>query len=186
MRYLRKTEASKVIKQGWRYPTHRAKIREELIEEQLGYCAYTECFLTPMHAVDVEHFDDRLKHQEEDGYWNWYAVLHKWNLRKRSIENFLPILSPFDESLAQRITYLYGAFRSVNDDDVEAKNLIDFLMWNDPSLASERSNALARAKDIREISFSDDDEGFIAQWKRDPANLSYITVLEAELGLSFD
>ncbi|MEZ4674268.1 MAG: hypothetical protein R2932_08510 [Caldilineaceae bacterium] len=78
MRYLRKLPESRITREAWRYETdsHRPKIRAELLIEQRGYCAYTERYVNPLDSCDIEHFDNRLKGQPEDGYWNWYAVHH--------------------------------------------------------------------------------------------------------------
>lgn len=129
MRYLRKFQQSEIIKQGWRYATqhHRLQIRTELLKEQNNFCAYTERYITPIDACDIEHFDNRKKNTDEDSYWNWYAVHHWINMRKRSIENFLPILSPYDETLSTRVRYVDGEFRAANEEDREAIHLIDFL-----------------------------------------------------------
>ncbi len=78
MRYLSKTSQSIVIAKKWKYSTksQRPKIRQALIEEQQGYCAYSEKYISPMHASEIEHFDDSKKNTAEDNYWNWYAISH--------------------------------------------------------------------------------------------------------------
>ncbi|MEL7005816.1 MAG: hypothetical protein AAFN93_24270, partial [Bacteroidota bacterium] len=75
MRYLGKRKDSKVIQAAWRYEItkHRPKIRHELLNEQKGFCAYSERYVDPMDACDVEHFDPRKKGTTVDDYWNWYA-----------------------------------------------------------------------------------------------------------------
>jgi len=185
MRYLNKTELSKVIEQDWQYSTrsHRLKIRAALLEEQKNFCAYTERYIAPVDACDIEHFDDRLKNSEADDYWNWYAVHHWINMHKRRIENFLPIMSPYDETLSARVHYENGAFRPVDEKDTEAINLIEFLGWNSPILAEYRAKTVARIKELRML-YGGDDAGFAVYITADSENLSFITVLEAELGLS--
>lgn len=184
MRYLRKSTESTIIKQGWRYttPHHRPKIREELLKEQSNFCAYTERYIEPVDACDIEHFDERKKSTASDDYWNWYAVHHWINLRKRAIENYLPILSPYDETLAARIRYKDGAFRPVHEDDLEALHLIEFLGWNDPTIAAYRAKVVARMKDLRDL-HNGDDAAFLAYITARPEYLSFISVLEVELGL---
>lgn len=185
MRYLSKSEQSEIIKQGWRYEKRgdRPKIRNALLREQHNFCAYTERYVAPIDACDIEHFDDRKKHTEQDDYWNWYAVHHWLNLRKRRIDTFLPILSPYDESLLERVRYESGAFRPINENDTEAINLIDFLGWNNPTIAAYRAKTVERIKEIRAL--HNDDAAFVEFMIARPEYLSFITVLEVELELKF-
>lgn len=184
MRYLRKIPDSKIVQEGWHYRTssHRPHIRRELLREQQGYCAYTERYVEPLDSCDIEHFDNRLKGQSEDDYWNWYAVHHWANMQKRSIEQFLPILLPHDPTMAERVVYKAGQFQPVDPNDLAAKNLIAFLKWNDPTVAEYRSKFIRRVKDLRML--LNDDVLFLAYLREHPEECSFITVLEAELGLS--
>jgi hypothetical protein len=188
MKYLAKDPQSPIIAAGWQYSTQsqRPKIRHQLLAEQRGFCAYTERYVVPDDACDIEHFDDRQKNTPEDSYWNWYAVRHWINLRKPRIENFLPILMPYDPTVAQRIHYSEGAFRAIDPSDHAAANLIKFLGWNDPTLASSRQKHVARMRDVQESFFPNDPAGFHDYIIKDPENLSFRTVLEAELGMQFN
>ena len=181
MRYLNK----EIIEQGWQYSTqsHRSKIRAALLEEQNNFCAYTERYVAPIDACDIEHFDDRKKNTEADGYWNWYAVHHWFNMRKRLIAHFLPIMTPHNPSLSERVNYIGGEFRVIKDDDMEAANLIEFLGWNDPTIAAYRSKTVERIKEIRDF-HKGDDAKFVEYITARPEYLSFISVLEVELGLS--
>lgn len=184
MKYLGKTADSTVIQEGWTYAKQgdRPKIRSELLNEQSGFCAYTERYVTPVDAVEIEHFDDRLKGTSDDDYWNWYAV-HRWiNLKKPKIDALLPILSPYDESVQNRIQYKGGIFVTVEENDQEAKNLITLLGVNDPSLVEYRAKSLARVKSYRDL-FETESE-FVEFLTSDPENLSFISMLEAELELN--
>lgn len=186
MKYLNKSAQSQVIQNKWRYATtsHRPKIRAELLREQQGFCAYTERYVAPIDACEIEHFDNRLKGTADDDYWNWYAV-HRWiNQQKRPIAAFLPILLPHDRTLPNRIRYQDGQFQAMHEKDLEAQNLIKFLMWNDPTLALYRNKFVARLKQIKADFFPGDKTGFLDYISSDPENLNFITVLEAELGLS--
>ncbi|MEM7536521.1 MAG: hypothetical protein AAF639_30335 [Chloroflexota bacterium] len=189
MRYLAKSNPSKILEEGWRYsiPSHRPKIREELLKEQYNFCAYTERYITPIDACDIEHFDERKKKNinGEDDYWNWYAVHHWINMHKRSITNFSPIMLPYDDTLPERIRYVDGEFRAIDEDDIEAHHLIEFLGWNNPKVAEYRAKVIARHREVHQLFFAGDDEKFIEYMKQDSENLSFITALEAELGLSF-
>jgi hypothetical protein len=185
MKYLAKDSQSPIVPAGWNYSTksHRSKIRQQLLAEQRYFCAYTERYVTPIDASEIEHFDDRLKNTAADSYWNWYAV-HRWvNQHKPSIDKFLPILMPYDPTLGQRIHYSEGAFRAIDPADLKVVNLIGFLGWNDPTLAAFRQKHVALIRDTQQRFFPDDPEGFRAYIVENPANLSFQTVLEAELGI---
>jgi hypothetical protein len=187
MKYLAKDPQSLIVSACWSYSTksHRSKIRQQLLAEQRYFCAYTERYVAPIDACDIEHFDDRLKNTDADCYWNWYAV-HRWgNQRKPRIKNFLPILMPYDPTVPQRIHYSEGAFRAINPDDHEAVNLIKFLGWNDPTLADYRRKHVARMRDTQQRFFPNDPAGFHAYIIEDPEKLSFQTALEAELGMKF-
>lgn len=188
MNYFNKRTDSKILQEGWTYnvQSQRPQIRQELLREQKGFCAYTEDFVDSiLYAKDIEHFDNRLKNTDSDNYWNWFAVGHVANMKKpRSIERFLPILHPNDASIVSRVEYKNGQFSTVIEDDLEAQNLIDFLTLNAPELDECRMRHIARMKDVREL--WGNDELFIDYMYSNPAHLSFITVLQAELGLNFD
>ena len=189
MRYLSKNSQSVIITNNWKYTNsgHRPKIRQVLIQEQQGYCAYSEKYISPTHASEIEHFDDRKKKTADDNYWNWYAVLRKMNQIKmgKKIENYMPILDPHDPQVSQRIYYKAGQFQTVQPGDIEAQNLIDFLGWNSPTLAREREGFINRMKQDRSRFFSNNTQDFIdyLKDKERPDNLSFITALEIELGI---
>lgn len=184
MNYLSKIPDSQIVLEGWTYATrsHRLNIRSTLIQEQSGFCAYTEDFITPMYAVDIEHFDDTLKNTENDDYWNWYAVGHKLNLKKPSIVGYLPIMKPYGSDLKLRIFYADGEFQVFDEDDIEAKNLIAFLGWNDPILVEYRAKTVEHLKFVRDQMFNSEDE-FVSYLRSRPENLRFITVLRVELGI---
>jgi hypothetical protein len=185
MKYLAKDPQSLIVSACWSYSTksHRSKIRQQLLAEQRYFCAYTERYVAPIDACEIEHFDNRLKNTPADSYWNWYAV-HRWvNQRKPPIDKFLPILMPYDSTVGQRIHYSEGAFRTIDPADLEAINLIQFLGWNDPTLAAFRQKHVALILDTQQRFFHNDPEGFRAYIVENPANLSFLTVLEVELGI---
>jgi hypothetical protein len=105
------------------------------------------------------------------------------NQHKPRIQNYLPVLCPHDESLRDRIQYEDGQFSAVDPDDTEATNLIEFLGWNDPTLADYRRKHISRMQDDRNVLF-DNNEDFVHHMRNHPYNLSFITALEAELGFT--
>jgi hypothetical protein len=181
MKYLRKSLESLVISNQWTYPKDSKRISEELRKEQKGFCAYSERYIRPTDAPEVEHFDPRLKSTVQDSYWNWYAV-HRWmNSRKpRNIERFEPMLSPYSEDIEQRIKYKDGFFSPVDVDDHEAQNLIDFLGWNLPELYLERANHVKRLRTVQQVF---DQESFHNYLLENPEDLSFLSALVDELGL---
>lgn len=125
--------------------------RPDWLETDSGFCAYTERFFEPLHAVDIEHFDPRKKGTPEDNATNWFAVLHAVNLRKaRKIENHLPMLHPLDPSLTARIRFDKKRliFLPVNSTDREVENLLDWLGTNLPGVVAERKKHIERIKRI--------------------------------------
>lgn len=41
----------------------------------MGFCAYSERYMRRTDAVDIEHFDPRLKTTENDDYWIGQSLL---------------------------------------------------------------------------------------------------------------
>lgn len=149
----------------------------------MGFCAYSERYMRRTDAVDIEHFDPRLKKTQDDSYWNWYAVLSWMNRHKpRHIEPFEPILQPYSEYVRHRIQYRDGQFLAANPDDQEANNLIKYLGWNSPELTSDRQKHVKRARFVQQT-FGDDQAAFHSFLLSDPDNLSFFSALSAELGL---
>ena len=180
---MKKSEHSEVITNEWLYPKDATRIRQELLNEQKGFCAYSERYIKKTDAIDVEHFDPRLKHTESDSYWNWYTVLHWMNMRKpRKIEPFEPILKPYSADLQQRIRYRDGQFLASNSNDQEAENLIKYLIWNSPELTEERQKHIRRIKDVQKFC-GEDQEAFFNHLLNDPDNLSFFSTLSVELDL---
>ncbi|MEO8165713.1 MAG: hypothetical protein ABI619_09995 [Betaproteobacteria bacterium] len=156
-----------------------------MVREQHGFCAYSERYIQNTDAADVEHFDPRLKYEDGDGYWNWYAVLHWMNNHKpRKIEPYLPFLEPHSPDVSTRIRYEAGQFLEVDSNDYEARNLINYLGWNRPELAQDRSRHVSRIRELKGF-FSNDDE-FLSYLRDDPMSMSFATALKAELGITLE
>jgi hypothetical protein len=184
MRYLQKTPDSQILAQNLQYPQDRTKIQELLRVEQLGFCAYTERFMGAKDAaVEIEHFDPRLKSTPQDSYWNWYSVSRWINLRKpRKIEPFEPLLCPYSADCRDRIHYVDSEFQPVTEGDVEADNLINFLDMNRLELYEERLNHVDYIRDLQANSNFTPEQlwDFLVKY---PKNLSFFSALQVELGL---
>lgn len=186
MRYLRKTSESEILKKGWVYSKSNAsrnrKIRKLLQSEQRGFCAYSEKWCTPTTAVEVEHFDPRIKY--EDDYWNYYAVLGYLNRKKpNKIADFEPMLSPYSDDLESRITFTNWEFQPIDDDDVEASNLIQFLGVNSPEVHQERKNHVERLLDLCEMIGEDK---LIEILLSDVRQLSFMSAIEHHINIDHD
>ncbi len=62
--------------------------------------------------------------------------------------------------MPRRIVYENGQFVAVHDDDQESENLIRYLGWNRPELATDRSNHVRRVRDVCSF-FGEDVAGFV-------------------------
>lgn len=182
MRYLGKRDDSEIVREGWRYPRDRERIAGALRREQRGFCAYSERYLQPIDAAEIEHIDPRDKDTDRDGYRNGYLVLRWMNLHKRrDIERFLPLLPPTAGDISRRITYRHGQFLPVDPADREADNLITWLGFNRPELAQERADHVRRVRRVLRLI---GDEQLQVLLRDDPFYASFATALEAELGIA--
>jgi hypothetical protein len=191
MRFLVKNNESEILKKDLKYLKNRAKnnkeLLEELIKEQKNYCAYTEEFLTGHHSSEVEHLNSYKKHN--DNYFNYYAVLRKANLRKKDEKYkdagfWNDLFFQKSGEFENRIAYVTGEFifEEIDEEDVNAKEFIDFLCLNDPEFVSDRKKYIARQRETFEAAgFSLEQQ--IEYFKKHKEGLSFLTVTESELGL---
>lgn len=138
MRYLYKDKNSSIINSGLIYSTNSKKnseLKKLILREQKGFCAYSEKYICKIDSCDIEHFDPRKKYTENDNYYNWYIVISWINQTKaKKIGKFLPILEPNSEHIMNRIIIKDNLFIPKDNNDIEAKNLIDFLGFNSSGL----------------------------------------------------
>lgn len=185
MRFFDKCSNSRILQEAWVYPKDRRKIAEALRQEQLGFCAYSEKVLTKTDAADIEHYDPRLKPEPTDGYENWYYVgtqLNRWKPRKVD-DRFLPIHErPCLTDLSEKIDYRDGQFIPLDARDTKTRNFLRFIGANRPELFEERKRHIDRMIYVRET-FGSDLAAFLNMLHNDRQKLSFLTALEAELGL---
>lgn len=185
MKFLNKTATHTQSSVGLSYGqvSDRDDIKAILLAEQKGFCAYSERFIKQTDSTHIEHFDGRIKDTLQDSYDNWYAVLAWMNLHKpKKIVPYLPMLSP-SSLLETRINYDRGFYKTINQGDVEAQNLINYLGFNKAELVVDRKKHVARVKRLRNLC-QGDEELFLEELQIDKYNLSFITALEAELNIS--
>lgn len=184
MKFLRKKADSLVIGEGLSYAvqSQRPRIRQLLKNEQQGFCAYSERYFQNTDETHIDHFDGRLKNTNEDGYYNWFVVLARMNTTKpKKIAPYEPILSPHSGDLATRIQYKGGTYSPIDENDLEAKNLIKYLGFNKLELADDREKHIARIKFLKSHLQEQEFEEHLQIF---PNQLSFITALEVELGMS--
>jgi hypothetical protein len=173
VKFLLKNSAALSERSDLSYPRDRAAIRALLSSLQQEFCAYSEKRFENLDAVEVEHFDPRLKETPSDSIFNWHAVVRVVNQRRpRKIEKHLPLPDPNDPGLFQRFVYENGEFCPRDEDDLEAKNLLKWLGINLPEVD--------RLRDLQECL---GDDGLRNQLLKHPANQSFPTAVEAELGI---
>ncbi len=191
MKFFSKKDDSIILTNGLVYKENRStenlRIKEILIAEQYGFCAYTEKYFEPLDSSEVEHFDSSIKYN--DDYYNYYATLRKPNLYKKDERYkgssfFASKFYQKQDELTKRIEYIKGefVFEEVDMNDTEAKDFIEFLGLNNHDLLKARQSHCTRLMGIFRLArFSSED---ILVYFRDHKNeLSFITTLENELGL---
>ncbi len=168
MKRINKYKDSKILTKKMQYPADRTKIREVLQTEQGGYCAYTEARIPASFSIDIEHFNPELKETKEDGYQNWFAVSHKWNLKKGNAvrwRKYQPILYPTAEDFEKRIVYDTRTASYIHEkQDIKAKNLIDFLDINNENLIKDRADKIKLLEDL----FKETDKENFLEWLSTP------------------
>lgn len=183
MLFLKKDSKSIILQENLTYENDSKRINELLMIEQKNFCAYSERYLMPLDAVEVEHFDPTDKNTQRDSYYNWYATLrwinnHKY---KKLDTRFLPICFPHDESLEHRITYKDGIFVPIDENDFKIKHLIEFLGINKPEVYLERLNHVKLIKNLRFL--AGNEEIFKSTLISFKQYLSFGTALRHELGI---
>jgi hypothetical protein len=155
MRRIIKKKTSLIFIKKWKYKDpkkggsnviHNRKIRAELDKEQNYFCAYTEERLSVTYARDIEHFNPTLKLTPNDGYRNYFAVSHLWNIEKGTKwTDFQPIMHPTDLNFEKRLWYNEGIY-DTNSWDIRADNLRKYLDLNNEALVRERKNYIKGLK----------------------------------------
>lgn len=162
-------------------------LRTALIKEQKGYCAYSEKHFSKLDSPEVEHFDSSKKYKNDD-YYNYYAVIRRMNQDKVRKDAkyagnsfFTTLFFQDPTALNQRLGYADGYYYAKNKDDQEAKDLIDYLGFNDSGLYQERKNHISMLRDDILYGLSKEDKiQYLSQRKH---LLSFITAIEAEFDL---
>lgn len=190
MKFLGKTENSLVLKEELTYKAgqtgNNKRIKELLLQEQKNFCAYTEKYIQKMDACEIEHFNASKKYA--DNYYNYYAVLRSANLFKKDVEYadasfFQTLFFQDSESFNRRIRYSGdGYYEESDENDQEARDLIDFLGFNHEYLYEQRKKHIARLKrNFKDASYTK--EKCLEYFHDFQEDLSFITAIEIHLGL---
>jgi hypothetical protein len=188
MRGAIKLAHSKILSEALTYKKgdskNNRKITEILLQEQKGFCAYTDEFISITDAKDVEHFNPTLKYTAEDNYENWFFVKHKWNTMKSTKwDKFQPVLIPTDPNFENRIVYFEGEYLPSSTLDNEAQNLISLLQLDNAALAKKRKQYIERKRnDMKEYNQTPS-AFFLNLVKADPCQVHYTRAIKEEFGI---
>lgn len=149
MKKVSKLQESKILKESLSYRINgdNSKLSGYLLEEQYGFCAYTETFFGRTDKKEIDHFNPNLKGKLEDNYHNWFLIKAQWNAEKSTKwDNYQPILHPTAHDFETRIIYFEGDYFVADSQDIEAYNLVQLLKLDNIELAFERKQYIARKR----------------------------------------
>ncbi len=194
MKFLPKDPQSSILKDGLIYKEGQTEknrtLRERLVNEQKQFCAYTEQRIT-VDSSDVEHFDASKK--GNDDYYNYYASTHQANKAKNIKDRqknsrftnasfFKSLFFQSKTELETRIKYADGRYSPIDPDDSEARDLIEYLSFNDEWLLRTRRRYIAMLRGIfRNAQYDINQQKEFLLDHVEP--LQFITAIEHEFGL---
>lgn len=191
MKFLSKNQDSVILKERLTYKENAAennrRLNALLLTEQKNFCAYTEKYIESLDSVEVEHFDSTIKYN--DDYYNYYAVLRKANEYKIKKDKmyagaafFKSLFFQDAANFGQRVVYGDGVYSEKNEEDYEAKALIDFLGFNEAPLYEERLKHIKRLQEVFEAA-KWDKERQMSYFRNHQRELSFITAIEQEMDI---
>jgi hypothetical protein len=193
MKFLEKLSSSKILQNNLTYKKGNTiknrNLRDTLLSEQNGFCAYTEEYLEANTLCpEVEHFNSTKKYN--DDYYNYYVVSRFANQRKMKVdksgefngESFFQ--NPFfqnKDNFNSRIIYQTGKYKIILEDDLEAKRFIDYMGFNESVIYSKRANSIRRLKNqVKDLTQDELIEFFKTESKD---ILTFPTAIEAEFNI---
>lgn len=190
MKFLVKDPGSPLRAMRYASGGHNEALLAGLLQEQKGFCAYTEKRVSGLDTRAVEHFDRSLKGTDEDGYHNVYGTLQSSNQWKRRKERRYQGASFFNSRFFQlpgdsRLSFSVEdmAYEPTDPADGEARDLIDYLGLNSEELVKARRR---HVESLQERFF---DAGWrspdqqLRWFEGHPEDLSFITALEGAMQL---
>ncbi len=187
MKFLTKNTASEILLENLKYLSgaDNSMLRLRLLNEQKNFCAYTEKYISGIDSTEVEHFDPPKK--DNDDYYNYYTTLRYANERKIAKYNeyshsdfFKTLFFQKEAVFNARVRYNDYIYEATNEDDEDAKNLIDYLGFNDDYLFDIRIKHIQRLQ-ATIGSFSTEEK--LEYFRKYKADLNFITAIEKELDI---
>ena len=188
MKFLSKYQDSEILEEDLKYlsTSDNTRLRIKLLAEQRNFCAYTEKYITKIDSIEIEHFNPSKKNN--DDYYNYYSTLRyanenkisKYALYQHSVffqDLFFQDLNNFQA----RITYDDFSYNALDEADQDAKDLINYLGFNDDYLFDERMKHIERLKFTLQTFTAEQKVEYFAKHKND---LSYITAIEYEFNIN--
>lgn len=193
MKFLFKSTESKVLKDGLVYKKGRtiqnADLRERLLKEQKGFCAYTEeHLLENTLSPEVEHFNPKLKNN--DNYYNYYVVSRFANQRKMKIDRegkytneyfFTSLFFQNKQEFDSRIEYVNGIYKPKDQTDNEALSFINYMGFNEEIVLKKRQRTIRRLKNTIGQFSTEEKIEFLQSEEKDI--LSFPTAIEHEFNI---
>lgn len=198
MKFLFKHKDSAILAKGLVYKNGGNRpLLKLLLAEQKNFCAYTETYILPdddddfPESVDIEHFNAALKSTDDDNYYNYYAVLHRINIKKldekyadATFHNSLFFHNR--EELDSRIEYdlSNNLYFEKQENDSEARDFIDFVQIDSSIVFKRRAKHLEKLETIRQA--YPDKQGFISYLLSHPQDLNFITAIEKKFEVELE
>jgi len=188
MRRIVKPKNSKARNLVYKKGRDNSAIKDILLVEQHRICAYTETYFDRSSKAEIEHFNPTLKYTDEDNYENYFAVKAQWNNEKGGVPRWhkhQPLIHPTDEKFEGRIKYRDGDIYA-EDDDIEAKNLIQYLKLDDIELTIERIEYIQRQRNQIKNSGKDPLTHFNTLLKEFPKDVYFIRAIQEEFDIQLN
>lgn len=161
-------------------------LREILLKEQKGFCAYTETYLGRTDQKDIDHFNPSKENPDRNNYENLFLCKALWNKEKSNKWlNFQPVLSPLTNNFEDRIVYNFELklFEAKNETDEEAKNAVKLLKLDDYDLSIERRKHIELLTELSKY-YESPTIFFNKIIKDSPTELKFIRSLELEFNIN--
>lgn len=141
------TSAERKKREKWGHPD----IRATLTAETVGKCAYCESTIGHVSYPNVEHIIPKAKRADLAHEWNnLTSACEKCNGAKSDYyDESLAVLSPYEDSVEQRLIF-YGDFVDWVEDDDRGEVTVKQLRLNRIDLVHERVKRLAEIREMYE------------------------------------
>jgi hypothetical protein len=144
------------------------EIKETLIKETYGKCAYCESKILHIDYGDIEHIEPKMKVPEKTFDWNNLTLsCNKCNLKKKEYYNpCLPLLNPYKDNPEKEILFM-GPFPFAKPGSDKAKITIKRLNLDRAELIERRKDHLKKIEPLLELYEKTIDEELRVEIKKD-------------------